>query len=1170
MNRWIIEGTLKLISPLHIGAGDPVPQAQRSALPGDVAACATDARGLPYLPASSLRGALRQSFAQHFPDALESLFGSLPESGGAVAGRLRIFDAFLHQEPDATAQARYAKNYLYDRKRCTLIEPLVAIDRVTGAANADEHKLAHVEVVVPGTLFEFQAVVEQSKSSQPAEIVQLLQALASLREQGLGAAATGGAGRMELATYKVKRFGNQQLAKWVEKPADDWRLFACVEKHLPQWDPLASTAQAVLGIKLDFESDFAVADIWRVKYDANGKKVKGEPDFRPRINADGKPLLPARSFTGALRSQTERILRTMGALSVAGEGLASAPELRPDATEPQEVADQLQHDLASLLFGCAAWRGLLQASDFVFVATGATVEVTRDFVAIDRFQGGAADGAKFQAEAFYQPKLTGTLHLDEFRFAKLRQESQSALLGLLALVLRDLQEGDISFGHGSSKGFGACKGSASVVAADVGNPLAPLVDRGQKVRNAVAAQSDNSHWHAALLAHLGLTPGDSTAVPPITVPTQATPGAATAMPVTHPNNSFFNPYHFLPVSAPETSQWLPVPVGPFTADGLGAAAHHRYLNSSADGEAVYSGEIECRLTAITPFFVGGGRNEHVSLTTVECFSRNGQLAVPASSLRGLISNLIEAATHSTLRVLRDSILSYRKPAAQALASLGRIVPLPTPTPFDGLALLPLEYDAVELADIAVIRQELKAGEVLRQMDHRARKLIDTRRHEVIALPPALGAQALPLSQTVVDRFHALADERTADCTSGKKRPSEEALLPYHPLGTQRNLNEAEYGKKLRLKPGDLVYYALTANAQEVAEVAFSAIWRGQVQDKAGHGAGVHRFFAKISPELLPFSSKRQFVSPAELMLGFTSGDKKIDGKDAAPWRALKSRVLFSDALPVNPIKTVKRARSVTLKILATPKPPSPNLYFKPANDVVNTRGIPKPTLNPDRHLPQGRKAYLHAQKGTVKVSDPPNPPWETQYSENHKEQKVKISPVAGDEVFKFTVRFGNLTRSELQALCFALQPGHTYCHKLGMGKPLGLGSVRIDPIAVRLIDRVERYLHGGPRFHWQWETGTPAVIGQTCIAADFFALRDAYRSNLTSRDPDLLQAIDLLGDPAQVTVPVHYPLTNAQLWTPDRESKHFIWFGINESADPAQRLQPLDKASPGLPPLQAN
>lgn len=73
----------------------------------------------------------------------------------------------------------------------------------------------------------------------------------------------------------------------------------------------------------------------------------------------------------------------------------------------------------------------------------------QEFVAIDRFTGGAKDQAKFNALALYRPVLEGCLRVHT---PALSQNGWA----LLALTLRDLKEGDITFGFGAAKGYGTC------------------------------------------------------------------------------------------------------------------------------------------------------------------------------------------------------------------------------------------------------------------------------------------------------------------------------------------------------------------------------------------------------------------------------------------------------------------------------------------------------------------------------------------------------------------------------------------------------------------------------------------------------------------------------------------------------------------------------------------
>jgi CRISPR-associated protein (TIGR03986 family) len=67
----------------------------------------------------------------------------------------------------------------------------------------------------------------------------------------------------------------------------------------------------------------------------------------------------------------------------------------------------------------------------------------------------------------------------------------------------------------------------------------------------------------------------------------------------------------------------------------------------------------------------------------------------------------------------------------------------------------------------------------------------------------------------------------------------------------------------------------------------------------------------------------------------------------------------------------------------------------------------------------------------------------------HEKQLTRIVPLKPGVHFRFTVRFENLRPEELGALWWALalpgEPGKDYRHKLGMGKPLGMGAVKLTP-----------------------------------------------------------------------------------------------------------------------------
>lgn len=174
-------------------------------------------------------------------------------------------------------------------------------------------------------------------------------------------------------------------------------------------------------------------------------------------------FLPGAGLRGAIRSQAERIARTLVNLRVDNEAdfLKYCPAPNPFVTRgdkqngiessaarirqqaPDRRTDAESYDLAEQLFGSVDWGSRLVVEDAPL--TGEPNWKKLDFVAIDRFTGGAADGAKFDAYALWQPRFRCRLHLEA---------PQSWEIGWLLYVLKDLIDGRVPVGFGAAKGFG--------------------------------------------------------------------------------------------------------------------------------------------------------------------------------------------------------------------------------------------------------------------------------------------------------------------------------------------------------------------------------------------------------------------------------------------------------------------------------------------------------------------------------------------------------------------------------------------------------------------------------------------------------------------------------------------------------------------------------------------
>jgi hypothetical protein len=148
------------------------------------------------------------------------------------------------------------------------------------------------------------------------------------------------------------------------------------------------------------------------------------------------------------------------------------------------------------------------------------------------------------------------------------------------------------------------------------------------------------------------------------------------------------------------------------------------------------------------------------------------------------------------------------------------------------------------------------------------------------------------------------------------------------------------------------------------------------------------------------------------------------------------------------------------QILSGPKPTTFQHYLtQPCEDKSKLKHY---NTDSEKKLSfiRGYKQYWHKNGNDWIENIVPN--------ERNKKQYTKINPVKEKTTFTGCIRFENLSDVELGALLFALDLPYEKnqddefisecCHKIGMGKPLGLGSIRITP-TLHLSKRKERYMN---------------------------------------------------------------------------------------------------------------
>jgi CRISPR/Cas system CSM-associated protein Csm3 (group 7 of RAMP superfamily) len=1152
LTRWRIEGNLTTLSPFHLGDGTVTHRSSLDEHEGkagiEIAAVATAPRlapgegVLPYIPGSSLKGALRaRLWARGVADwDIEHIFGRPATTDDSGSGGIAEFHDAIASMPSESVGENVP---WWEPSRLTGVATSVSIDRHT--RSAEEHKLFHREYVPPGVTFHV-AIAGEGLTEDDVKVL-----FGALGKEGdplvLGKESGNGWGRFSWALGTVTRLQPEKRAAWLKAGAFGFDGFVDRISYPP--DMIEPSDGVVFPLSIVFDGPYLVNDPSRSEV----KKKKGRaaapdgvkelPDHTALVDGNGKPILPGSSLRGALRSQAERIVRTLGGGICAANDRCAVERVPPRS-------GRLQLDAlcpACLLFGTTGWASLVRL--FPFVLSNDPKELCQDFVAIDRFTGGAAHGAKFDAVSFWKPEFEGKIVLDAQRAT---DELRERALGLLALTLRDLAEGDVPIGFGSAKGYGAC--TARWLGA-----------------------ADTARIHAAIASFRKTLPSPTSSGSPATTTGSlrdlypSGPRLSTSPAVSE--NDFHNPYAFVPVARRTAS---PKPVAKQLQED---ATHAAYQTGR------FSGRIRCTLECETPVAIGSAhtKNDQTKLTEVEPFAIDGRPAIPASSLRGLVSSLAEAASNSALRVLSDSTYSRRMEASEAFRSLGMVViedgkrylrPLGSSRNWRKLgeywsdsSVTPPELRLLDKSLLAVVApssfsadsgQVWEATEVRGKIvtlkragtldaflksprrglfgiirvlgiQGREREMPQSKRWELFIPIDSIGPKIVDVEAAAGD-FEVLASERA----------SVDPNLPFLWKGAT---SRTDSNKRFRLRAGDLVFYE--SKNGKVA-LSISQIWRRPIEQTT------HDFFGAVSPGLLPFGAEkakgRTSLTPAELLFGFVSQQRSANGET----QGLGSRVRFGFGLPIE----ATFEPQLRLRKLASPKPPSPEMYFHRSGD----RAISKRTLRANDQ-PNGRKLYVHHRPADVQQPTSLGPDgslrwsWQshTDEAETNLEGHSAVKPIRRGSRFTFPVRFDNLTRGELGLLLYALRPTAPFRHKLGMGKPIGLGSVRIDVDSVELDDRFARY---------------DSVAPCSAPFEDWPSLVSEWRDAM---DANIRHAIELIGNPASTVARVHYPTTPDQL--EDDELELFKWFGANDElasagSNAAQSIQPISTADSRLPILR--
>lgn len=154
-----------------------------------------------------------------------------------------------------------------------------------------------------------------------------------------------------------------------------------------------------------------------------------------------------------------------------------------------------------------------------------------------------------------------------------------------------------------------------------------------------------------------------------------------------------------------------------------------------------------------------------------------------------------------------------------------------------------------------------------------------------------------------------------------------------------------------------------------------------------------------------------------------------------------TRVFFEDSF-LNENQTDIIMEEKIPQILSGAKPTTFQHYLTQNTDDVRNLSHYNSTDSAIR----GNKLYFHKSGQN----------WEEKNVIKNDNVHTKIKAIKPNKKFSGKIRFENLSNIELGALLQALSLPTNCFHKIGMGKPLGLGSIKITP-KLYLSNRIERY-----------------------------------------------------------------------------------------------------------------
>ncbi|MGY0615624.1 RAMP superfamily CRISPR-associated protein [Vibrio sp. FJH11] len=374
--------------------------------PVNISTFVRDNNGNPFIPSSTFRGLLSAHFQGPNHEAIFGAAKAKAEETQTTASPLLVSDGMSRSDYTLSKRTR------------------TAINDVT--ATAKSGALYCEEIVYAGAVFEFTLELEKPTQNIINHFDALLNHLGEEPFQ-LGRNKTTGNGKGRIHIVSRQGITYTDLKTWLLSDSVSSLEFSALFKELPAPAQVTYTARKKPIWKLHVKplAPILINDAARTQSQSEDNEG---PDHNYMQRGDCL-LIPGTTSKGLFRARSRKIT-----LTITRQNMPLEPEKATAITDA----------LISEMYGDHTQASLVSFSDIKAELTQKK-EHHQTFVAIDRFTGGAKKGALFNAtSALTQPFQ---LHISG-------GFTQPEHLAIWYFTLRDIMEGDVTFGWGQTKGYG--------------------------------------------------------------------------------------------------------------------------------------------------------------------------------------------------------------------------------------------------------------------------------------------------------------------------------------------------------------------------------------------------------------------------------------------------------------------------------------------------------------------------------------------------------------------------------------------------------------------------------------------------------------------------------------------------------------------------------------------